>query len=224
MNSKTPDKRLDMPFGTLLLSNIAILVWAMLENWRAADLIWVYWFQTFALSIFSYLRVLRFRTFLTKNVRFIKVHFFKRSETEVKITSSTPNITERIRLILLPLFVFCFAHFLYFNILISEMKSLLSYAILLAGTVFLINQLFTFFYQWKKDRRSGVVIDDYGASIWFRIFPVHFTLLAALALREWDIYFDSRIILLIFLILKTAADALVYALEISAFQEEQASI
>jgi len=91
--------------------------------------------------------------------------------------------------------------------------------VLLAGIIFFANQLFTFIYQKEKDRHSEVFIKEYELYNMLRIVPIHLTLLAAALLRDLGITFESKVVLVVFLLIKTAIDIGMYVCEDKAFKK-----
>jgi hypothetical protein len=183
----------------LLFSNITTIFFAITENWSLSTIVWVYWFQSITIGFFNFIRILQLKEFSTEG--------FKINGRPAQPTQGTKFFTA-----FFFLFHFGFFHFVYLIFLLtgtftkeygntpnlSEVKY-----ILLTALVFFINHLFSYFYNKPRDTKK----QNIGSLMFYpyaRIIPMHLTIILG---------FSFGGTLLLFLVLKTFADAIMHIVE-----------
>ncbi|MEI6296692.1 MAG: DUF6498-containing protein [bacterium] len=189
----------DRSLWLLLLSNFQTIFFAIKDGWNPVTIMWVYWFQSVIIGIFSFIKLL-----------------------QLKETGGTKNQEDNLSRILdrglgffmafFFLFHYGFFHFVYAMFLSSgiftnevgtiSMPAEFNY-ILLSAFIFLINHLFSYFYNRKKDVEKQS-LETLMTFPYLRIIPMHFTIIFGSILGG---------ALPIFLILKTLADGVMHIKE-----------
>jgi hypothetical protein len=188
----------DLSVWSLLMSNLITIAWALIEGWSISIIMWIYWTQSIIIGIFWSIRIFGLRDFSTKD--------FKINDRPTKPTKAT-----KIKTGVFFLFHYNGSHLIYALFLISVMKSRPSWPIALAGGIFLLNQLFTLWYKKQQDQEKKPNLEKLMRYPYARIIPMHFTLFAAAILHDkLGLWFESTVTLVIFLLIKTLADVVMY--------------
>ena len=191
----------DLSVWSLIISNFVVIVWAIIEGWSLATVMWIYWTQSVSIGIFWFIKILTLKDFSTKNFE-IKGPFGEAN----KATKQT-----KIRTGLFFLFHYNSFHLVYALFIISLMKSRPTLPVIFAGGIFFLNQLFSFLYERKELGEEKQNIGKVFAFPYTRIVPMHFTILIGGILQdEAGISIEGKPILLLFLLLKTIADVGMY--------------
>lgn len=203
MESLLQYARRDWSAASLVASNVLTLAMALIGNWNAGSLMWVYWGQSVIIGFFNFLRMLCLKEFSTEGV--------KANDKPVDPTPAT-----RRSMAFFFLFHYGGFHLVYMVFLVGlAAKGLANLeAMGLCLAAFLVNHAFSFFYNLKSDRQN---VRNIGTVMFFpyaRILPMHLTILFGSAL-PWN-----RAVLLLFLSLKTAADLIMHVVEHAALQEK----
>ena len=193
----------DWSLWLLLASNAVTVVLAVTQNWNLLPLMWVYWFQSIVIGFFNFLRIRDLREFSTEGLA-INVH-------PVEPTPETKNHIARFFLLHYGIF-----HLVYFIfLLVFSLTNMFSTAgenaldpadlkyILPLALLFLGNHLFSYLHNRQRDigRQNIGMLMFYPYA---RIIPMHLTIILGFSL-------GSR--LLLFLLLKTLADAIMHVVE-----------
>ena len=198
----------DLSVWSLLLSNLITIAWALIEGWSISLILWIYWTQSIIIGIFWSIRIFRLRDFSTKDFD-INVHLTK----PTKVIKIKPGVFF--------LFHYNFFHFIYALFLLSEMKSRPTWPIALAGGIFLLNQLFTLWYKKQQEQEKRPNLGKLMAYPYARIIPMHFTIIAAAILHDkLGLSFESSVTLVIFLLIKTLADVVMYLSQQRGFADK----
>lgn len=189
----------DWSSASLLGSNLLTLVVALIHNWPAGALLWVYWGQSVIIGLFNFLRMISLRQFSAEGVT--------SNGRPVMPTRATQR-----GMAFFFLFHYGFFHFVYmiflFGLAAEGLANLGAIGLCLGS--FLVNHGFSFRYNLVSDRRK---VRHIGSLMFFpyaRILPMHLTIIFGSAL-PWN-----RGVLLLFLCLKTAADVIMHAVEHTA--------
>ncbi|MBP7828734.1 MAG: hypothetical protein KA248_02320 [Kiritimatiellae bacterium] len=198
--------RRDWSAASLVASNVLTLAMALIGDWNAGTLMWVYWGQSVIIGFFNFLRILSLNEFSTKGV-----------ESNGKSVDPTPATRRGMAFFFL--FHYGFFHLVYMVFLVGLAAEGLAQvaAIGLCLAAFLVNHAFSFFYNLKSDRRN---VRNIGTVMFFpyaRILPMHLTIIFGSAL-PWN-----RAVLLLFLSLKTAADLVMHVVEHAALGDNPSS-
>ena len=187
----------DRSLWFLLLANGVTTILAVTQNWNLLGLMWVYWFQNLVIGFFHFRRILRLREFSTKG--------FTMNGRPVEPTEETKHRVARFFLGHYGGFHFCYFIFL---LLFSQSGGLSSADLIYivpTALVFLGNHVFSYFYNRPTDtgrqKISRLMFYPYA-----RIIPMHLTLLLG-------VFLSGGLSLLLFLLLKTLADAIMHVVE-----------
>jgi len=179
---------------TLILSNLIIIVWAVLDNWQAATIIWIYWYQNIIIGIFTVCKALTLQNFSTKGVTINDQPVLATKGTKIKLAGFFT-------------IHYGFFHLCYALVLTSILKekAAINY-IIPAIFLFFANHLFSFIYNEKTDREREINIGTVLFLPYYRIIPMHLLIIIGAIL-------PGRLLLILFLLLKTAADIAVHLTE-----------
>ena len=133
---KTTPFYLDSSLWALIISNLVIIAWALLEGWSLDPLMWIYWCQSAIIGLFWFFKILGLKEFSTKG--------FKINDRSVAPTKETKNQTAVFFLI-----HYGFFHFGYLIFLITDRKDVTIFPILIAADIFLFYQGYSHFYNKK---------------------------------------------------------------------------
>lgn len=181
----------DSSFISLLISNILIIILALVQKWDISTVLWVYWMQSVIIGFFQFLRILSLKNFSTDN--------FTINNKSVLATNGTKIFTA-----FFFLFHYGFFHLVYaillFNFLTTQPPDF-TY-IFTGGLIFFINHTFSFYYNIIIDRTKMQNIGQLMFSPYVRIIPMHLVIIFGAILGQAS--------LTIFLVLKTLADLIAH--------------
>jgi len=198
---------LDLSFWALIVSNLLVILWALIEKWSLGLIMWVYWSQSVAIGVLWFFKILSLKEFSTKG--------FKINGRSVGPTAST-----KVQTAVFFLVHYGFFHVVYAVFLCAELKPVRTWPIFFLAGVFFIYQCFSFFYnrKWDDKRKPNI-----GTMMFFpyaRIIPMHFTIILGGTLTG-DSY-KSGIALALFMLLKTIADVVMHVVERRGFGDKPA--
>jgi hypothetical protein len=182
----------------LILANIFTIVVALLQRWNLSDVIWIYWSQNIIIGFYNWKRILCLRQFSTEN--------FTINNQPVSPTKATQR-----KVAIFFALHYGFFHFVYFIFLFADTTSLSEIFNLGAGIciiVFIVNHRFSFLHNLEKDTNRKPDIGTIMLFPYARIIPMHLIII----IGGFFIY-HTALILVLFLILKTAADFIMHAIE-----------
>lgn len=188
----------DRSLLALLWSNLFTMVLALFQQWDVGWLMWVYWGQSVIIGCFNVRRILDLRQFSTEG--------FRINNRAVEPTRKTQRETA----------VFFALHYGFFHVgylvfLVKETTiggDLLWLGIAVCIFAFYLNHRFSYHYNRERERER---VPNIGSIMFFpyvRIIPMHLMIVAG-----WEFAGDTVVGLLIFLLLKTAADVAMHVIE-----------
>lgn len=197
----------DLSFWGLSASNLLVVVWALAENWALTIIMWVYWSQSVIIGLFWFIKILTLRDFSTKG--------YKMSGRPVLPTKGTKIQTAMFFLVHYGGFHLGYAVFLF-----GRLKSVQAAPIFAMASIFFLYQGFSFFYnrKWVDKRKPNIgrlFVFPYA-----RIIPMHLTIILG-GLLTINTY-KGRFVLLLFMLLKTLADAVMHVVEHKGFSDRPA--
>ena len=210
IGGKLPGKELFKSFSTwtLLISNLLIAVFAILENQSALNVLWVYWFQSVIIGVFNFFKIISLKEY---NVDGLKMN----NKLVTKSNSAKVGIA------VFFLFHYGFFHFVYAVFLLTfiTMPEISSGGIdmtfiLITSLVFFVNYLGEFVFNFKRDQQTVQNLPKLMMSPYKRIIPMHLTIILSGFVMAGGIFGITNInagILLIFMFLKTFIDLLTHA-------------
>jgi len=177
---------------SLLISNVIIIVLALVQKWDVATVLWVYWMQSIIIGFFQFLRILSLKNFSTEN--------FTINNKPVGATPGTKLFTAFFFLLHFGFFHFIYAIFI-FNFFKSTNPFDFTY-LFLGGLVFFINHFFSYWHNKIVDRQKMQNIGQLTFSPYARIIPMHLIIIFGAILGQAS--------LVIFLLLKTLIDLVMH--------------
>lgn len=200
INSVNPLK-FDFSAIILVISNIIVIALAVIFKWNLMHLLWVYLGQNFIVGIFAFIRLLSVKNPMQMQV---KVTTFEKTEYK-KIN--------KYYMAFLFLFHYGFFNIMYFiglsliSSFATEVTDLESKAIIpgylgLAFLIFFANHLFSFIYNFKKERESKTNLQVMMFLPYLRILPMHLLPFVA------GIFLGN--FLITFMVLKTIVDVITH--------------
>jgi hypothetical protein len=193
----------DRSLWLLLLANGITVLLAVIQNWNVLILMWVYWFQSIVIGFFNFLRIRQLGEFSTAGLTI--------NGQAVEPTEKTKNRVARFFLL-----HYGFFHLVYFIFLLvfsqhgmfdgvdgGALSSADLRYIIPTSLLFLGNHVYS--YSYNKPRDAGS--QNIGTLMFYpyaRIVPMHLTIILGGFLSGG---------LLLFLLLKTFADAIMHVVE-----------
>lgn len=182
---------------SLVLANLFTIFFAMVEDWSLLTVMWVYWSQSVIIGFFTVIKILSF-----------KVPPEKLNENDL---GRKAPLLAKIFLAGFFTFHYGFFHFGYASFLevFSQMSNspVESHYVFLTTCVFFANHLYSFLYNRTKETskmNAGIIF----MAPYARIIPMHLTIIFGGFIMM--VGGSNRIILLLFLLLKTLADVLMH--------------
>ena len=187
----------------LILSNLAVIVFAVLQNWSLLTLLWVYWAQSIIIGFFQFFKILlSWNSFAEKLEK-----FFGKANSSFSALSALGTV-----------FIACFfaVHYGLFHwgyaMFLSAFPQLFQQSaanfneVLLAAGIFFVNHLFSFIYYIAKPPKKKKSPNELMGEPYARILPMHLTIM--FLVFALVIFGNSGIVLALvfFLLLKTLAD------------------
>jgi len=184
----------------LLFTNIIVIILAIWQNWNLLALLWIYWFQNIEIGFFNVLRILSVKSssgISSAPSKFFIAGFFT-------LHYGGFNFGYLIFLIVFTLIGISDSSDISSTIFESAPSVADFSYMILAGGVFFLAHLFSFFKNRNKDRKlenaERLMIYPYA-----RIIPMHLTIIFGILLGGFGVIF--------FLLLKTAADLVMHVQE-----------
>lgn len=198
LNEKCKHISFDSSLASLIICNLAVTAWAVVDSWSLPAIMWVYWLQSVSIGFFWFFKILMLTDFSTKNFRIGR--------------SVQPTTRTKIHTAVFFLVHYGFFHLGYAAAIGKLNQTDTAIPVIAAGVVFFLNQFYSFVYNQK--RRPQQQKPNIGKLMFYpyiRIIPMHFTIMAAGILHEkFGLKFQSKLTLLLFLLLKTVADVAMY--------------
>lgn len=188
--------RRDLSALSLLISNLAAIGFALVQNWDLAVLMWIYWGQSVIIGFSNFARILNLKEFSTKGMYV--------NGRAVEPTTKTKRNTA--------FFFLChygFFHLIYFLFLIGTAQLAPGDVapVMLCVALFLVNHSFSFLYNLKRDLARKPNIGTVMFFPYARIIPLHLTIILGSILAK------GMGGMILFLSLKTLADLIMHAVE-----------
>lgn len=191
----------DSSLWALTASNLIVIIWALLEGWSLAILMWVYWSQSAIIGVFWFFKMLSLKDFSTRG--------FKINNRSVAPTTST-----KIQTAVFFLFHYGFFHVGYAVMLTNKFESVPMFETLTAAGIFFVYQCYSFFYNRKWEAKGKPNIGTMMFFPYARIIPMHITIV--IAFSDWG----QQQALALFLFLKLLADVVMHVVERAGFADK----
>ncbi len=196
-----PPPQKDLSSWSLLAANLVALILALVLDWRLADLLLVYWFQSIVIGGSYVSRILNLEKFSTKN--------FKINKRSVEPTPETKRQVAGFFCIHFGFFHLGYLVFIFAgaNAFADAHGPVLNFGLFFGCLAFLINHSYSYFYFRDKDREGEPNIGTMMFTPYLRIIPMHLTIIFGGMLGV------EGLGLIIFMALKTASDILMHWVE-----------
>ena len=203
--------RSDISTQVLILANIVTIVFAVVQKWKVADILWLYLAQSLIIALFICLRILSMKQFSTEGML----------DKNKKPFESTLKTKRSLTKQLLVFAVGCNAFFAVLLYLIFgtphlEGTQVAGYAICIL--VFLADNGFSYLYNRKRDRKRKPAIGTISGIVLMRNIPMLIIILLGWPVKETT---PESALLVFFLLLKTIVDVTMHNWEHIAEQEEK---
>lgn len=188
----------DRSASLLILSNLVVIVLAVVQRWQVTELLWVYWLQNIIIGFFNWRRMINLKEFSTDNL--------KLNGVQAQPTQKTKRSMARFFL-----FHYGFFHAVYLFFLIQIIDDIPSQVLLhwtIGVAIFFFNHYFSYHYNRELDDASLPNIGNIMFLPYLRVIPMHLVLwiVASTGIQSlWSLLF--------FLLLKAAADVLMHVIE-----------
>lgn len=181
---------------SLILTNILVIAIAIVEKWSASTLVMTYWFQSIIIGLFQAKKMMDLKTFSTKGLQIYG--------------RPVAGPTKDVKRFVVGFFIFHygFFHLIYLIFLkgfVGQNPDQMS--VLLGAAVFFVNHWLSYRSNHEQD---AMKTQNIGAMMFYpyaRIVPMHFFILFG------GLWIGGIFSLILFLILKTAADVLMHLYE-----------
>lgn len=206
---KMPNREMFKSYSTwsLLISNLLIALFTIIEKQSVLNVLWIYWFQSVIIGVFNFFKIIFLKDFTVDGL--------KMNNKPVKKTKSA-----KIGVAIFFLIHYGFFHFVYAMFLFSFFSmggisdgGIDSYFILLTSLIFLVNYLGEYLFSFKREQKTVYSLPKLLFAPYKRIIPMHLTIiLAGFAMfgGVLGINDPNITILLIFIGLKTFVDLITH--------------
>lgn len=178
----------------LIASNAIVIFYAVKEQWNISIMLWIYWWQSVIIGIFTIAKILSLGEYSTKGVTF--------QDKPVEPARST-----KFRAAGFFAIHYGFFHFFYALMLLSLMKKVQDIKFVFLTTVlFFTTHLFSFLYNRKEDAKRLQYLGVVMGLPYARILPMHVIVIAGG-------FLFPMISLFVFLVLKAFADVIMHIVE-----------
>ncbi|MEN8200533.1 MAG: DUF6498-containing protein [Thermodesulfobacteriota bacterium] len=182
----------------LIISNLVVIVLALVQGWNIVPLLWIYWCQNLIIGFFNWRR-------MKKLTRF-SVDGLKINGRRVKATEKTKLDTANFFALHYGGFHLVYLAFLYSLTLSFPQEAVFSASI---GVIFFFfNHLYSYRYNLEKDLAREPNLGTMMFFPYFRVIPMHMVAI----IGGW-FGADSPLTLFFFLLLKTVIDVLMHFIQ-----------
>jgi hypothetical protein len=202
---------------TLIISNISIAVYALVDNLSLMDVLWVYWIQSVIIGIFNFIKMITLKEFSTEG--------FKQNDKDVLPTKAT-----KISSALFFLFHYGFFHFVYaiflgsfsdFNF--TTEQGFDSMYVLISTAMFFVSYLIEFIKSKSEENSELPNIGTIMFAPYVRIIPMHLTIIfggfVGIIGSAFSIKADF-IVLSLFILLKAGVDVITHSIDFDQLKSE----
>ncbi|HUW19977.1 MAG TPA: DUF6498-containing protein [Sedimentisphaerales bacterium] len=188
----------DRSVVSLLASNLIIIALALYERWDLYVLMWLYWTQSIIIGVFWFLRILTHSSLYGRNL-------LNRDGSAESL-----HVLARVGAGVFFLFHYGFFHFVYAEFLLSkgffrgQGQAWPAGPVFISACIFVANQAVSFITGLRQVEQRPAMLTKVMSFPYVRIIPMHFTIIIGGMLHQQRI--SGAWVLLLFLVLKTAAD------------------
>lgn len=200
----------DNSLRALIVSNVVTIVIAVIENWTLSVVLFIYWTQSVIIGVFHIRRMLDLGEFTTSGLTM-----------NGRSVEATPKSKKQIASFFS--LHYGFFHFVYLVFVLTAINSdggLPSFGwlgLIGGGSVFAVNHFFSYIQNRDLDRTGKPNLGTMLFLPYARIVPMHLIIVLGAA------FGGSRVALVVFLSLKTLADAVMHTVEHRALRRVPAT-
>ena len=206
---------------SLIFSNLLVIIFAIVDNLSAVDILWIYWTQSVIIGIFNFIKILSLKEFSTEG--------FKQGNRQVLPTRRT-----KISTAIFFLFHYGFFHFIYAVFLggfsnfanTGTNGSNLNY-ILYAAVTFFASYLIEFINSGNDAQEAVPNIGKLMFAPYARIIPMHFTIILGGFIGAAGSAFsaDTNLaIIILFTGIKTVVDLISHSVSFDMLKKQAATV
>ncbi len=186
---------LDGSIWVLILTNLFVLVAALIFGWRLVDMMLVYWIQSVIIGLANVMRMLSLDKFSTDN--------FKINNRSVAPTASVKRQVAGFFAMHFGIF-----HLVYFVFIVSGEfgDPRLGFDLLICAIAFALNHVYSYRYHREADRQGRPNIGTLMFTPYARVVPMHLTIIFGSLLSQLGGVF-------LFGLLKSIADVVMHQIE-----------
>ena len=189
---------IDRSVVVLLLSNLLTIALAVYQHWDVLVVMWVYWGQSVIIGYFSFRRIMDLKRFSTAG--------FMINDQPVKPTPQTQRQTAVFFALHYGIFHLVYLSFLGADANVAGGFPLFN--VLVCIGVFYLNHWFSYRYNREQEQDRVPNIGNIMFFPYIRIIPMHLMIIAGFTFLG-----SSTRTLIIFLLMKTAADVAMHVIE-----------
>ncbi len=201
----------------LLVANLIVIIWAMVEQWSLAIVVWIYWGQSVIMGVFWLWRVI---CNIGPPVRRGMAPEAEPSEVALRNPVGTAAFF---------LFHYTMFHFFLVGALvaISEkspgqlIEALPMRMLVLLAVVFVVEQYISFKKDLKADSGKRLDVRKSAVFLYAHVIPIHVTIFIGVRLHESGL--GHEFLVPVFLIAKTGADVVMHVLRKHGYEYERES-
>lgn len=182
----------------LLLSNLVVIVLALVQGWNIVPLLWIFWSQNIIIGILNWKRMTLLKTFSSEGLKINNKRVKPIKKTQKSVT------------IFFLVHYFGF-HLAYLIFIISSAGTIsnLSFLSMIVGlTMFGMHHYSSYRKKVERDHITPPNIGTLAFLPYARIVPMHLIIIIGIQFEG-----GSRLLLLIFLLLKTLADLTMHLIQ-----------
>lgn len=199
------------PVLSLVISNLLIAVYALVDNLLVMDVLWVYWIQSVIIGVFNFFRMITLKEFSTEG--------FKQNDKEMLPTRATKISSSIFFLIHYGIFHLVYAGFLtgFSDFNFSGPKGIDGTYLLISSGMFVVIYIFEFLKE--KESLSGELpnIGTIMFAPYVRIIPMHLVIIFGGFVGMIGTFFSVRadlVVLALFITLKAGVDVISHSVSL----------
>lgn len=193
---------------SLILSNLILLVFAVVKHWPLINLMWAYFLQSLIIGVFVFIKIIVFGNITQGN----KIRIEGGREGGRKIFN-VPSWTIQLGVSLFFAFHYGFFHFIYGIFLAGFSKGYINKEQILIGAgIFFLNHLYSFLANYHNDKAHMPKVRYLMASAYTRIIPMHIIIIAGGIFWGFTFTFLNIPVLILFIALKTYFDVKMHSI------------
>ncbi|MGE0483046.1 MAG: DUF6498-containing protein [Gammaproteobacteria bacterium] len=194
--SVAPPPAWDGSLWALVATNLLSLLVAVVADWSLGSVMLLYWSQSVIIGLSNVVRILALDRFSTANFRINN-----------RAVDPTPAVKRQTAFFFLVHYGMFHAVYLVFLIGLADALASVDFAFAVCMILFALNHAWSHRYNVSLDRRGTPNIGTLMFTPYLRIVPMHLTIVAGGA------FGDSAVALVLFMLLKTGADAAMHVVE-----------